>query len=225
MNFVLPAMRMPQRAAEAMTETLARPINDSLYDYLRRLPAQASQYETLAAKAETAAFYLWVEVLHQCALPETALNVAGTAGRAALARLRGRDAFVEADADLLLSGEEAALGAMGGLRAGGTAVVLVQDLTCRAAVQLAYLMAALFGKVAVYTPSLYAGDQKFLIGADYKGGAEAAPREFAMSIYFLTRLEEINTVVGQAQMDFMRADLKMETFSDWRATYFNLLSA
>ena len=43
--------------------------------------------------------------------------------------------------------------------------------------QLAYLMAALFGKVAVYTPSLYAGDQKFLIGADYKGGAEAAQRD------------------------------------------------
>ena len=219
MNFVLPAMRMP-----AIQRTAAgRPINDSLYDYLRKLPAQASQYETLAAKAETAAFYLWVEVLQHCALPETALKVAGEVGRAAIARLRGRDAFVEAGADLLLSGEEEALRAMGGLRAGGTAVVLVQDLTSRAAVQLAYLMTALFGKVVVYTPTLYAGDQKFLIGVDYKGGAEAAPRDFAMSIFFLTRLEEINTVAGQAQLDYVRAEAKPDLYSEWWATYFKPL--
>jgi len=186
------------------------------------LPAQASQYEALAAKAETAAFYLWVEVLHNCALPDSALKVAGAAGREALTRLRGRDAFVEAEADLLLSGEEEALGAMGGLRVGGTAVVLVRDLTCRAAVQLAYLMTALYGKVAVYTPSLYAGDQKFLIGAEYKGGAEAAPREFAMSMLFLTRLEEINTVAGQAQLDYVRAEAKPDLCAEWWATYFTL---
>lgn len=214
----MPAPRGPDAPATARGP---RPINDSLYDYLGKLPAQASQYEALAAKAETAAFYLWVEVLHHCALPDSALNVAGAAGREALTRLRGRDAFVEAGADLLLS-EEEALGAMGGLRAGGTAVVLVRDLTCRAAVQLAYLMAALFGKVAVYTPSLYAGDQKFLIGADYKGGAEAAPREFAMSIYFLTRLEEINTVAGQAQLDYVRAEAKPDLCAEWWATYFTL---
>ena len=212
---------MPASRTDTLASRGQRPINDSLYDYLKRLPPQASQYEALASKAETAAFYLWVEVLHQCTLPEAALNVAGAAGRAALAR-RGHEAFVEADADLLLSGEEAALGAMGGLRAGGTAVVLVQDLTCRAAVQLAYLMTALFGKVAVYTPSLYAGDQKFLIGADYKGGAEAAPREFAMSVYFLTRLEEINTVAGQAQLDYVRAEAKPDLCAEWWATYFTL---
>ena len=217
-------MRMPLNQRQATLRGPARPINESLVDYLRKLPAQANQYDSLAAHkgVGTAALYLWLEVLHHCALPEPTLKVAGAPGRDALTRLRGADAFVDVGADLLLSEEEEALRAMGGLRAGGIAVVRVQDLSTRAAVQLAYLMTALYGKVAVYTPSLYAGDQKFLVGGDYKGGAEAVPRDFAMSIFFLSRLEEINTVAGQAQMDYLRADAKPELYSEWCAAFMPL---
>lgn len=220
-------MRLP--AARPAAERAARPINDSLIDYLGKLPKHASQYELLAAACGdpgNATFYMWLEMLQQCGLPQAPLRVveAGKPCRAALERMRGVDVFVEAGADLLLcdAGAEETLAALRRLRAGGTALVLVPDLSERAAVQMAYLMTALFGKVAVYAPTLFACNQKFLVGGDYKGGS-AKLYDFSMSLFFLVRLEEINTVVGQAQMDFMRADLKMETFSDWRAAYFNLL--
>ena len=44
-----------------------------------------------------------------------------------------------------------------------------------------------------------------------------------MSMFFLTRLEEINTVAGQAQLDYVRAEAKPDLYSEWWATYFKPL--
>lgn len=219
-------MRPPARLSEPAAD---RAINESLTDYLGKLPAHASQYETLAAACNDPGndkFYMWLEVLQQCALPHEPMKVTevGAPCRAALERMRGTDAFVESGADFLVSGagpEETML-SMKRLRPGGTALVLVPDLSSKAAVRMAYLMTAAFGKVAVYAPTLFACNQKFLMGCDYKGGISKM-HEFSMSLYFLVRLEEINTIVGQAQMDFMRAEMKMDSFADWRAAYFKLL--
>ena len=219
-------MRPPARLSEPAAD---RAINESLTEYLGKLPGHASQYATLAAACNDPGndqFYMWLEVLKQCALPPGPLKVAevGAPCRTALERMRGTDEFVESGADFLVSGAgpEETLLAMKRLRAGGMALVWVPDLSSKAAVRMAYLMTAAFGKVAVYAPTLFACNQKFLMGGDYRGGSTKL-FDFSMPLYFLVRLEEINTIVGQAQMDFMRAEMKMESFAEWRAAYFNFL--
>ena len=98
-------------------------------------------------------------------------------------------------------------------------VVDAGRLSSPAHVRLVYIMTALYKSVSVYSPTLYCGDEKYLIGRDFKGG-EMPASEFAMSLYFLTKLEEINSVIGQAQMDHIRSETKHDQASaDWCTTY------
>jgi hypothetical protein len=220
--YPLPSVRMPKSTAAAAECN----INASLSDYLAQLPKHASQYEKLGDLCEykeKAAYFKLIELFSVLALPKEPFKLLclGTQRTPVGPFAEVVDAAPRT-VDLLISDADFAqtLAAACKVQAvGGMLVVEVGRLSTPAHVRLAYVMAALYKSVSVYTPSLYCGEEKYLIGRDFKGG-EMPASEFAMSLYFLTRLEEINSVIGQAQMDHIRSETKYDQSSaDWCTTY------
>ena len=219
--YPLPSVRMPKAVASAAECS----INASLSDYLAQLPKYPSQYEKLSDLCECkekAAFFKLIELFSVLPFPKEPFKLLclGT-------QRTPVGPFAEVDAaprtvDLLISDADfgETLAAACKVQAvGGMLVVEVGRLSTPAHVRLVYVMAALYKSVSVYTPTLYSGDEKYLIGRDFKGG-EMPASEFTMSLYFLTRLEEINSVIGQAQMDHIRSETKYDQASaDWCTTY------
>lgn len=109
---------------------------------------------------------------------------------------------------------------------GGTLVVQVADSTSLAAVQLIYILCACY-QVTVYTPMLNFEFEKFFICRDYNPHPKImellktpGPYLFEMSNYFLARLDEINSIFGQVQLDFYRNPGSYEQrWADWQALW------
>jgi hypothetical protein len=219
--YPLPSVRMPKTTAAAAECG----INASLSDYLAQLPTHPSQYEKLADFCECkekAAYFKLIELFSALPLPQEPFKLLCLGTQRTPVGPFGEAAATPRSIDLLISDADfgETLAAACKVQAvGGTLVVDVGRLSSPAHVRLAYVMAALYKSVSVYSPTLYSGDEKYLIGRDFKGG-EMPASDFALSLYFLTRLEEINSVIGQAQMDHIRSESKYDQVcADWCTTY------
>jgi hypothetical protein len=116
--------------------------------------------------------------------------------------------------------------AMSAQKKGGTLVVQVANSTSLSSVQLIYMLCACY-QVTVYTPMLNFEFEKFLICRDYNPHPKImemlkspGPYQFEMSNYFLARLDEINSIFGQVQLDFYRNPASYEQrWADWQALW------
>ncbi len=138
--------------------------------------------------------------------------------------------------DKLSQGEEAELvtceslfgvrEAMAKQKKGGTLVVQVANSTSLSTVQLIYILCACY-QVTVYTPMLNFEFEKFLICRDFNPHPKImellktpGPYQFEMSNYFLARLDEINSIFGQVQLDYHRNPTPHEQrWAEWQALW------
>jgi hypothetical protein len=110
----------------------------------------------------------------------------------------------------------------------GTLVLDVGHLFSLASVQIAYMMCACFKQVHVHVPLAAFEHEKFLICTGYDPHPNVlellqsgdGPYTFDMSLYFLGKINEINSVYGQIQLENARNEPKNENkFNEWRSKY------
>jgi hypothetical protein len=119
--------------------------------------------------------------------------------------------------------------ALSKVNANGTLILDVGHLLTLASVQLAYMLCACFKQVHVHVPFAAFEYDKFLICTGYDPhpkvlellNSGAGPYTFDMSLYFVSKINEITSVCGQIQLENARAEPKHESkLNEWRAKYF-----
>ena len=137
--------------------------------------------------------------------------------------LRMRSLPVSEEGDILVSDlgfHETLLACKARLKIGGSVLLVVPDQTRLSDVQLTYLFASCFTIVQIMLPSMsHADADRILYCRDFLGNipswAQAAPPyNFIMTNYFITKLDEINSIFGQARFDQVRAGSK-DKCADW----------
>jgi hypothetical protein len=130
---------------------------------------------------------------------------------------------VSTEGDLLISDlgfHETLLACKARLKLGGSVLVVVPDQTKLSDVQLTYLFAACFTTVQIMLPSMsHADADRVLYCTDFLGNVPswavyAPPYNFTMTSYFITKLDEINSIFGQARFDQVRAGSK-DKCAEW----------
>lgn len=137
--------------------------------------------------------------------------------------LKARSVPVFTEGDLLVSDlgfHETLLACKSRLKRGGSVLVVVPDQTKLSDVQLTYIFAACFTTVQIMLPSMsHADADRVLYCADYLGNVpvwtvDPPPYNFIMTSYFITKLDEINSIFGQARFDQVRAGAK-DRCAEW----------
>jgi hypothetical protein len=106
------------------------------------------------------------------------------------------------------------------LRRNGSLLVVVPDQTILSDVQLSYLFASCFSMVQIMLPSLsHADSNRVIYCTDFlenvpEWANDPPPYHFNMTSYFVTKLDEINSIFGQARFDQARCGFKDRT-GEW----------
>jgi len=106
-------------------------------------------------------------------------------------------------------------------RRGSTMVAVVGELVSRADVQLVYLMCGIYRSVRLHPLTVsHADAERLIIATDLMHRVEicAPPYEFDMSRFFLTKLDELNSMHGQTRLELARAPHRDKTTA-WAATF------
>lgn len=110
----------------------------------------------------------------------------------------------------------------------GTLILDVGQLFSLASVQLAYMMCACFKQVHVHVPFSAFEHDKFLICTGYDPHRNVlellqsgeGPYTFDMSLYFWGKINDVNSVCGQIQLENARNEPKNDNkFNEWRSKY------
>jgi hypothetical protein len=110
----------------------------------------------------------------------------------------------------------------------GTLILDVGHLFSLASVQLAYMMCACFKQVHVHVPFSAFEHDKFLICTGYDPHRNVlellqsgeGPYTFDMSLYFWGKINDVNSVCGQIQLENARNEPKNDhKFNEWRSKY------
>ena len=103
---------------------------------------------------------------------------------------------------------------------GSAVLIVVPDQTRLSDVQLTYLFAACFATVQIMLPSMaHADSDRIMYCTDFLGNVPkwldgAPPYNFEMTNYFVTKLDEINSIFGQARFDQVKAGSR-DHCADW----------
>jgi len=106
------------------------------------------------------------------------------------------------------------------LKRGGSALIVVPDQTKLSDVQMTYLFAACFATVQIMLPSMsHADPNRVLYCTDFLDNVPSwatlpPPYNFTMTSYFVTKMDEINSIFGQARFDQVRSGAK-DRCADW----------
>ena len=102
-------------------------------------------------------------------------------------------------------------------RLGGSLIATIGDTVMRSEVQLVYILCASYSAVRIYQRNAHdLGSRRLLVCTGYRRPLPALPPppyKFEMSMLFLSRLDEINSMNGQARFDAVRLRYK----GDWRS--------
>lgn len=228
--FNLPLTRAPQiRPAKGSAD--AAYINESLQDYIDQLKHMKNEsYSKLASvcglRNAPILFFKYLEVFQSFPFQRIPIRVhyfgeTNSDAQKALKLVRGTTDDVSAPetADLIVG--EAANGLWFGCvytalrhqKKGGCLILHVGDLFTAGAVQLLYLIASCYTSVCVYTPMVNTGQTKFVVASHLHQNLELAsppPYLFTPSQLFLTKLIEINTMIGQKRLEQTRFNTTCE---------------
>jgi hypothetical protein len=223
--FNLPAVTYPhikQRPNPAVEGS----INQSLLEYIEQLKhikvENYNKLNTVCGLEETLSFYKYVEVFNNFPWQREKLNVCSIQenddAKKALTLVRGGvdnyDALVE-NADLVVADTTTHISDMytsvknvlSKQKLDGNLVLHVGDLFGECTVQLLYLISACYTSMYIYTPMLHTGQTKFVVATKLCHHVELAlppPYTFHPTQYFLTKLIEINTIIGQKRLEQTR---------------------
>ena len=228
--FNLPATRAPPiRPAKGGAGPAC--INESLQEYIEQLKHMKNEsYSKLASvcglRHASTLFFKHLEVFQSFPFQRSAIQVhffgeTTIDAQKALKTVRGgTDETATAGAADLIIGE-AANGSWFGCvydtlkhqKKGGSFILHVGDLFNAEAVQLLYLIAACYTSVCVYTPMVNTGQTKFIVASHLHQNIELTappPYLFIPSQLFLTKLIEINTMIGQKRLEQTRFNTTCE---------------
>lgn len=228
--FNLPSTRVPAICpAKASSDTVY--INESLQDYIEQLKHMKNEsYSKLASvcglRHASTLFFKYLEVFQSFPFQRTAIRVqylgeTNSDAQKALKIVRGgTDDVATAEAADLIVGEAAnglwfgcVYNALMHQKRGGSLILHVGDLFNAGAVQLLYLIAACYTSVCVYTPMMNTGQTKFIVASQLHQNIELTappPYHFTPSQLFLTKLIEINTMIGQKRLEQTRFNTTCE---------------
>jgi len=243
--FNLPSVRIPilqHTAGSSGDDTF---INESLLEYIDQLKhLKTDSYANLSTVCgieAPIAFFKYVEIFQTFPFQRTPVTYWSSAvNEAAVKALRlvrngvaDQSGAGPEDADVIL-GEvgnapmyEIVRVALQRQKLGGSLILHVPDLFNKAAVQLLYLIAACYKTVCIYTPMVHTGQTKFIVAANlqqHSDLAAAPPYTFTPTQLFLTKLIEINTMIGQKRLE----QIRFTTMCDyecviWKAKYLSTL--
>jgi len=88
----------------------------------------------------------------------------------------------------------------------GYLILHLSELFDISTVQLLYLVTSCYTSVCIYTPMLHTGHTKFVVATHLHSNIELPPPpySFAPNQLFLTKLIEINTMIGQKSLEQIR---------------------
>ena len=225
--FHLPSVRTPKITAG--TVEIDPYINESLVEYLKQLHLNPTEGYTklnhVCGRNEPTDFYKSVEVFQTFPFEMKPLNVAYSTpnefATKALTFVRGeKDVHASVapnQADLMVGTNEADIydfvrTALRSQKIGGNMVFQMSELFSLSTVHLLYLLSCCYTTVNVYAPMLYSGQTKFVVALSlHQNLALAAPPDdFLLPQLFLTKLIEINTMIGQKRLEQLRFNTNCE---------------
>ena len=222
--FNLPSVRIP------LLESTDVPsddeyINESLIYYIKQLKQPDTEsykkLNTVCNMNESIFFYKYLELFQTFSFQREGIKICYVGGednnaQKALTLLRGKldqheNVLVE-DGDLVIaslhsSTYEVVQEVLRKQKKGGVLILQVADIFDTSTVHLLYLVAACYSAVCIYTPMLYTGQNKYVIASQLSQNIDLTippPYKFKPSQLFLTKLVEINTIIGQKRLEQMR---------------------
>ena len=107
-------------------------------------------------------------------------------------------------------------------RIGGTLIAVIGDMVNKSDIQLLYLLCACYKTVRILSVVVsHADSERMLICSDFIEAPEFVdpPFNFELSLYFLSKLDEINSMNGQARLELVRSTPRDKTVA-WMTTHF-----
>ena len=205
---MLPATKMPFIQSGGENNEI---LNPSTMIYLRQL-TQFNPFNSLPYPLSVLRF---IEIMRGIDLREAKIMHATESSRAALHLINMVDE-VNADSTLIFSDlpflESARLTRV--QRVGGTLIAVIGDMVNRCDIQLLYLLCACYKTVRIQSLTVsHADPERMLICSDFVQAPEFVdpPFDFEMSLYFLSKLDEINSMNGQVRLELVRSTPRDKT--------------
>jgi hypothetical protein len=226
--FVLPSVRLPMiHAVEGDVEEVI--INESLLEYIHQLQHMKNdtycKLSSVCGVNEPIHYFKYLEVFqtfpfHRSPLRTHFFGNANCPSLKSFQRVRGAlkdvyDADV-GDADLvvcetvdhtptlLFSCVQAVLRNQ---KKDGSLILHVRELFGVGIVQVMYILAACYKTVSIYTPMVHSGQTKFIVASHLYQNIDLPgppPYAFKPTQFFLVKLIEINTMIGQKRLEQTR---------------------
>jgi len=244
--FSLPSVRVPpinrKKSESKLDDEVC--INESLLlyiDQLKHLSTESyTRLSTICNLQESIQFFKYVELFQNVPFSRSALQVHcfdenKLDAVKALTLVRGKIDLHEnvkiKDADVVV-GEgdgnsvfDCVRSSLQHQKQGGSIVLHVADIFTLSMVQLLYLLAGCYTTVCIYTPMLHSGQTKFIVCTNLKQNLSlpyAPPYTFTPTQLFMTKLSEINTIIGQKRLEQTRFNTTCEyECIIWKSKYLN----
>jgi hypothetical protein len=212
---MLPAVRLPLVVSGGTNEEI---LNPSTMMYLRETTPE-NPFHALTIPVPVLRF---VEIMRSMDTRGARILHASDTSRRAMQLVREHDE-VSGDATLVFSDASLyeTLRLAQSQRLGSTLVVVVGELVKRSEVQLLYLMCGMYRTVRLQALTVSHADQeRLVIATDLLHRAEMSepPYEFEMSRFFLTKLDELNSMHGQVRLELARTPHRDKTAA-WLAMF------
>jgi len=193
-------------------------MNPSTVSYLREHTA-SNPFHALSVPLPVLRF---VEIMNSIDLKTARIFHATDASRRAIALVRPHGEVTE-DATLVFSDLPLydTLQLTRHQRLGGTLVAVLGDVVSRGDVQLLYLLCGMYRNVRLQSLTVsHADPERLVIASDLtcRLTLPPPPYEFEMSKFFLTKLDELNSMHGQTRLELARTPYRDRTVA-WRAMF------
>jgi len=213
---MLPAVRLPPTIVSGGSNEEI--LNPSTLAYLREVTPE-NPFQALPIPLPVLRF---VEIIRALDTRGARVYHASDASRRAMRLVREQDE-VAGDATLVFSDlplyDTVRIARM--QRSGSTLVAVVGELVSRSEAQLLHLLCGMYRTVRLQSLTVsHADPERLVIATELLSRPEfdAPPYEFDMSRFFLTKLDELNSMHGQTRLELARAPHRDKTAA-WVAAF------
>ena len=212
---MLPAVRLPTITSGGTNNEI---LNPSTLAYLRETTPE-NPFQALPIPLPVLRF---VEIIRALDTRGARVLHASDASRTAMRLIRPQDE-VTGDATIVFSDLPFynSVRVARTQRAGSTLVAVVGELVSRSEAQLLYLLCGMYRTVRLQSLTVsHADPERLVIATDliHRPELDAPPYDFDMSRFFLTKLDELNSMHGQTRLELARAPYRDKTAA-WVATF------
>jgi hypothetical protein len=215
---MLPFVRLPNKIEEGGDN--GEILNPSTIAYLREISGNVNNpFRALRVPLPTLRF---LEIMKCIDVRGNRVFHASNASRLAIKLAQKEVEEVTEDATIVFSDlplvETLSLGVH---RLGSTLVAVIGDIISRSEVQLLYLVCGMYRSVRMQPLTVsYADPERVIIATDLMHQLEMPlnpPFDFAMSRFFMTKVDEINSIHGQMRLELSRTP--REKLAGWATNF------